>query len=77
MHPPTIYFPLIVKEAMMIEPTESESKKTLDDYIETLIKIANENPNIVKNAPNNTSVKRIDEASAIKNPILTWNDLSE
>ena len=75
LHPPTIYFPLVVKEALMIEPTESESKKTLDEYIETLVKIADENPEIVTNAPTNTSVKRIDEASAIKNPILTWKSL--
>jgi glycine dehydrogenase subunit 2 len=73
LHPPTVYFPLIVKEAMMIEPTESESKKTIDDYIDTLVKIAGEDPKIVKNAPYNTAVKRIDEAGAIKNPILTWN----
>ena len=72
LHPPTIYFPLIVKEAMMIEPTESESKKSLDKYIETLVAIADENPDIVKNAPNNTSVKRIDEASAVKNQIFSW-----
>ena len=75
LHPPTIYFPLIVKEALMIEPTESESKRSLDKYIETLIKIADENKDVVKNAPNNTSVKRVDEAGAIKNPILTWKSL--
>ena len=75
LHPPTIYFPLIVKEALMIEPTESESKKSLDKYIETLIKIAEEDPSIIKNAPNNTSVKRVDEVGAIKNPILTWKSL--
>ena len=73
LHPPTIYFPLIVKEALMIEPTESESKKVLDRYINALIKIAKEDPNIVKNAPNNTPVKRVDEVGANKNPILTWN----
>ena len=75
LHPPTIYFPLIVKEALMIEPTESESKRNLDKYIEILIKIADENKDVVKNAPNNTSVKRVDEAGAIKNPILTWKSL--
>ena len=75
LHPPTIYFPLIVKEALMIEPTESESKKNLDKYIETLIKIAEENKETIKNAPNNTSVKRVDEAGAVKNPILTWKSL--
>jgi glycine dehydrogenase subunit 2 len=74
-HPPTVYFPLIVKEALMIEPTESESKKDLDNYIETLVKIADEPPDVVKNAPNNTPVKRLDEVSATKNPILTWKML--
>ena len=75
LHPPTIYFPLVVKEALMIEPTESESKKDLDRYIDALIKIADENPENVKNAPNNTPVKRVDEVSATKNPILTWNEI--
>jgi len=72
-HPPTIYFPLIVKEALMIEPTESESKEDLDRYVDALIKIADEKPEIVKNAPNNTSVKRVDDVGATKKPILTWN----
>jgi len=73
LHPPTIYFPLIVKEALMIEPTESESKHDLDRYVDTLVKIANEKPEIVKDAPSNTSVKRVDEVGATKNQILTWN----
>ena len=72
LHPPTVYFPLIVKEPLMIEPTESESKKDLDIYIDTLIKIADEDPNLVKSAPNNTPVKRVDEVGATKNPVLTW-----
>jgi len=72
LHPPTIYFPLIVKEALMIEPTESESKQDLDKYVDALIRIANEKPEIVKNSPNNTPVKRIDEVGATKNPVLTW-----
>ena len=72
-HPPTIYFPLIVKEALMIEPTESESKEDLDRYVDALIKISDEKPEIVKNAPNNTPVKRVDDAGATKKPILTWN----
>ena len=72
LHPPTIYFPHIVKEALMIEPTESESKYELDKYINALVKIADENPEIIKNAPNNTSVKRIDDVGATKNPILNW-----
>ncbi len=72
-HPPTIYFPLIVKEALMIEPTESESKEDLDRYVDALIKIADEKPEIVKNAPNNTPVNRVDDVGATKKPILTWN----
>jgi glycine dehydrogenase subunit 2 len=76
-HPPTVYFPLIVKEALMIEPTESESKKTLDTYIDTLLKIAQENPDLVKNAPHNTVVQRIDEVGAVKNPILTWKTVEQ
>jgi len=75
LHPPTIYFPLIVKEALMIEPTETEAKDTLDNYIKALIKIAEEDIETIKNAPYNTSVSRVDEAGAIKNPILTWKSL--
>ena len=75
LHPPTIYFPLLVKEALMIEPTESESKKSMDKYIEILIKISEEDIDAVKNAPINTSVKRVDEAGASKNPIITWKFL--
>jgi glycine dehydrogenase subunit 2 len=76
-HPPTIYFPLIVKEALMIEPTESESKITLDRYIEGLLSIADEESNVVKNAPNNTPVKRIDEAKAVKKQIFSWQLLDK
>jgi glycine dehydrogenase subunit 2 len=75
LHPPTVYFPLIVKEALMIEPTESESKKTLDGYIDTLLRIAQEDPALVKSAPHNTVVQRIDEIGAVKNPVLTWKNL--
>ena len=77
LHAPTIYFPLIVKEALMIEPTESESKKSLDTYIDALLKIADEKSDIVKNAPVNTSVNRVDEVNAVKNPILTWKSLEK
>jgi len=73
LHPPTVYFPLIVKEALMIEPTETESKSDLDKYVDTLIKIADEDPNLIKNSPNNTPVKRVDEVNATKNLITTWN----
>ena len=73
LHPPTVYFPLIVKEALMIEPTETESKKDIDKYVETLLRIADEKPDVVKNSPSNTSVKRVDDVEATKKPVLTWN----
>ncbi len=66
-HPPTIYFPLIVREALMIEPTETESKETLDEFINAMIEIANEakdEPEKLRNAPVNTPVQRLDEATA-------------
>ena len=77
LHPPTVYFPLIVKEALMIEPTESESKKTIDRYIDVLVKIAQEDSELVKSAPHNTVVRRIDEIGAVKNPVLTWKYLDK
>jgi len=73
LHPPTIYFPLIVKEALMIEPTESESKTELDKFVESLISIADEDPEILKKSPVNTPIGRVDEVNATKNPILNWN----
>lgn len=77
VHPPTMYFPLIVKEALMIEPTETESRKSLDEYAKILHKIANENSDLVKKAPNNTAVGRVDEVNATRNPILTWNQIKK
>lgn len=77
-HAPTIYFPLIVNEAMMIEPTESESKETLDEFIATLkliAKEARETPDLVKGAPHSTLVKRIDEVRAARIPLLTYREL--
>ncbi|MBT6994295.1 MAG: hypothetical protein HN952_04985 [Candidatus Cloacimonetes bacterium] len=68
-HAPTVYFPLIVKEAMMIEPTETESKETLDEFIEAMIEIAKEAkeiPEILKTAPLNTPVKRVDDTLAVR-----------
>jgi glycine dehydrogenase subunit 2 len=68
-HPPTIYFPLIVEEALMIEPTETESKETLDAFCDAMIAIAKEcetNPDLVKNAPHTMPVKRVDEAKAAR-----------
>jgi len=74
-HPPTVYFPLIVHEALMIEPTESESKDTLDAFIDTLEKIAEEaktNPDILHSAPHTTELGRLDEVTAARHPILCY-----
>ncbi|HSQ90222.1 MAG TPA: aminomethyl-transferring glycine dehydrogenase subunit GcvPB, partial [Romboutsia sp.] len=76
-HPPTIYFPLIINEAIMIEPTETENLETLDRFIDAMKKIAQEakeNPEVLKTAPHNTIVKRVDEARAVKMPVLTWHN---
>ncbi len=75
VHPPTIYFPLIVPEALMIEPTESESKESLDEFIDFMVKIAKEteeNPEVVKSAPHNTPVLRLDEAKASRELNVRW-----
>ena len=74
-HPPTIYFPLIVKEAMMIEPTETESPETLDAFIETMLHLAQkaeEDPECLSHAPKTTYVTRLDEVKAARTPILRW-----
>lgn len=74
-HPPTIYFPLIVRGAMMIEPTETESKETLDQFIAAMKRIAEEaerDPELVRSAPHKTRVSRLDEAKAARQPNLRW-----
>lgn len=76
-HAPTIYFPLLFHEAMMIEPTETESKDTLDSFIEIMKKVAEEaikDPDMVKTAPHNTPVGRLDNVKAVKEPKLTYKD---
>jgi glycine dehydrogenase subunit 2 len=75
-HPPTIYFPLVVSGALMIEPTETETPETLDQFIEAMIAIAREAreaPDLVKNAPHTTPVRRLDEAKAARKPVLRWD----
>ena len=75
MHAPTVYFPLIVQEALMIEPTETESKESLDEFIQAMIRIAreaDENPELVKSAPQNTPVARLDEVKAARELNVRW-----
>ena len=74
-HPPTVYFPLIVHEAIMIEPTESETKEVLDEFVEAMLKIAQEaktNPEKLISAPHTTPVKRLDETLAARHPDLKF-----
>ena len=69
IHPPTVYFPLTVKEAMMVEPTETESKETLDHFVEVMIELANlaeKDPGAFKKFPETTPVGRVDEVKAAK-----------
>ena len=76
VHSPTIYFPLVVSEAIMIEPTETESKEELDNFIRIMKQIAKEastNPDLVNNAPYNTPVSRVDEVNAARNLNLCWS----
>ena len=74
-HAPTIYFPLIVEEALMIEPTETESRETLDAFAEAMIKIAEDierQPEVIRNSPQTTPISRPDEMKAAREPKLRW-----
>ena len=76
-HPPTVYFPLIVHEAIMIEPTESETKQVLDDFVNVMLKIANDakiNPEKLISAPHTTPVKRLNETQAARYPDLKYTE---
>ena len=77
-HAPTIYFPLLFHESLMIEPTKNESKETIDGFIGVMRQIAKEakeNPEIVKSAPHNTPIGRVDDVLAAKHPVVTWRQL--
>jgi glycine dehydrogenase subunit 2 len=79
-HPPTVYFPLVVRGALMIEPTETETRQTLDAFIsalESIVREAEENPDLVKSAPHLPRVTRLDEARAARKPRLRWSRESE
>jgi glycine dehydrogenase subunit 2 len=75
IHPPTIYFPLVVPEALMIEPTETESKERLDDFVDAMTRIAAEaaaDPELLKDAPHTRPVRRLDEVKAAKEPVVKY-----
>jgi glycine dehydrogenase subunit 2 len=71
-HAPTVYFPLTVPEAMMMEPTETESKETLDAFAETLSRIVQEPAQLLHEAPHTTEISRPDEVKAARKPVLKW-----
>ena len=76
IHPPTVYFPLIVPEALMIEPTETENIEVLDRFVEvmeTILQEAKENPEALRQAPSRTPVGRIDEVLAARKPVVRWH----
>jgi glycine dehydrogenase subunit 2 len=77
---PTIYFPLVVKGAMMIEPTETENKETLDAFVDAMIAIAGEaqvSPARILDAPHDTWVSRLDETRAARHPVLRWRPATQ
>jgi glycine dehydrogenase subunit 2 len=74
---PTVYFPLVVEEAMLIEPTETESREAIDAFCDAMLAIAHEaetEPELVRSAPHSTPVRRLDEATAARHPVLRWQD---
>ncbi len=73
-HAPTVYFPPIVREAMMIEPTETETKETLDAFAQTLFRISEEPHDLLHEAPHTTSISRPDEVRAARQPIMAWRE---
>jgi glycine dehydrogenase subunit 2 len=80
VHPPTVYFPLLVDEALMVEPTETETKERLDhfaDVIREILEEAAEDPEVARNAPYTTPVRRLDEAGAAKRPVVRWRPDAE
>jgi glycine dehydrogenase subunit 2 len=80
VHPPTVYFPLLVEEALMIEPTETETKERLDHFaavIREILEEAAEDPEIARTAPHTTPVRRLDEAGAAKRPVVRWRPEAE
>ena len=73
VHPPTVYFPLIVEEALMVEPTETESIETIDEFIDVMKKIAveaKENPELLHDAPHDSPVRRLDQVKAARTPMI-------
>jgi glycine dehydrogenase subunit 2 len=80
VHPPTVYFPLLVDEALMIEPTETETKERLDGFAEvvrSILEEAKDDPEVARTAPHTTPVRRLDEAGAAKRPVVRWRPAAD
>jgi glycine dehydrogenase subunit 2 len=73
IHAPQTYWPMVVDEALMIEPTETESEAELDEFVDALLSIAEEDPDVVTTAPHSTALSRVDDVHAARNPVLTWD----
>lgn len=73
-HAPTVYFPLVVEEAVMVEPTETESKETLDAFAQALFRITEESGDLIEDAPHSTKISRPDDVAAARKPVLKWTD---
>jgi glycine dehydrogenase subunit 2 len=73
-HAPTVYFPLVVPEALMIEPTETESRETLDAFADTLLRIRDEDPALLQKAPHTLPISRPDEVKAAREPVLRYQE---
>jgi glycine dehydrogenase subunit 2 len=71
-HAPTVYFPLVVDEAIMVEPTETESKETLDVFAAAMFRITEESQDVVHDAPHTTRISRPDDVAAARKPLLRW-----
>ena len=71
-HAPTVYFPLVVDEAVMVEPTETESKETLDAFAEALFRITEESGDLIHEAPHSTLISRPNDVAAARKPIVKW-----
>jgi len=77
VHAPTVYFPQLVEESLMVEPPETESKRDLDLFYEAFVRALNESPEVLRRAPQNLSVRRVDEVQAAREPRLSWRDLEK
>jgi glycine dehydrogenase subunit 2 len=73
-HPPTVYFPLVVKGAILVEPTETESRKTMDQFVECMVDLSRSDSSLLREFPTKSYVGRVDEVRAARKPIIRWEE---